>query len=208
MFSRTLSYGDQRQGSRCRGASVSAVPCIFSFHTQHKRSLHPCFKRSKQPDHSTHFDVGHVRQEALGHRHQSLRGPAMEPVKHGAVDERRELAGTDAELVTHRPARDEKLQRWALMQRQAQHGTCLQPHAKQTLADAQPPNMEGDKCGYMQGAPCTHEKQSTMCRKRRTLLMKKSHRFSIVSRIPAALHSLRTALEKASLSSAVNRSAM
>eukprot|EP00955_Chlamydomonas_euryale_P057408 356754-Chlamydomonas_euryale.AAC.9 len=46
--------------------------------------------------------IGHVDEEALRDRHERLVGPAVEPVKDGAVDERGELARADAELVSHR----------------------------------------------------------------------------------------------------------
>ena len=45
---------------------------------------------------------GDVYQEASGHTDQGLCWPGVEPVKGGAVDQGRELARPDAELVTHR----------------------------------------------------------------------------------------------------------
>lgn len=48
------------------------------------------------------WNVRHVCQEPLCHTEQGLMGPTMEPVKLGTVDQSRELACTDAELVADR----------------------------------------------------------------------------------------------------------
>lgn len=52
------------------------------------------------PDVISH--IGYISQEARCNTQQGLSRPAMEPVKLGAVDQRRELASTDAELVANR----------------------------------------------------------------------------------------------------------
>ena len=48
------------------------------------------------------FNGRDVHQEAGGHTDQGLGGPGVEPVKGCAVDQSRELARPDAELVAHR----------------------------------------------------------------------------------------------------------
>jgi hypothetical protein len=74
---------------------------------------------------STHIvrDVGHVCQEALRHTEQGLMGPTMEPIKLGAVDQSRELACTDAELVADRAEAQHHMQVAADLQTRTPH-TC------------------------------------------------------------------------------------
>lgn len=56
------------------------------------------------------WNVRYACQEALRHAEQGLMRPAVEPVQLGAVDERRELARPDAELVADRTEAQDHMQ--------------------------------------------------------------------------------------------------
>ena len=102
----------------------------------------------------------------------------MEPVEGGAVDERRELAGADAEAVSHRA--------------EAQHHMQVLAHLR-NFCPVKNSVLDMQLRYSAHGCETQHDT--------RTFSMKKSHRFSAVSMRPSALTSLRTALLNCSLSS-------
>ena len=90
---------------------------------------------------------GDVHQEAGGHADQGLGWPGVEPVKGCAVDQGRELASPDAELVAHRAETEDHMQEL--------------PHLSQQAMRVVTSKALGDFTGHYASAAC--KRSQTFC---------------------------------------------